>query len=114
MDRDGLFRFLVCHNQKEEIDLDTIMGREFIMNSKSIEEESAGNVNTLAEADTDRKYIIKKIKTDDEELKKFLFTLGCYEGETVTLISVLAENYIINIKDSRYSIDKYLAEAVIV
>ncbi|MFW5787891.1 MAG: FeoA family protein [Halanaerobiales bacterium] len=71
-------------------------------------------MTNLAEADPNTEYIIKDIKTNDEELKKFLFTLGCYEGESVTLISVLADNYVINIKDARYSIDKDLAEAIIV
>ncbi|OEH86683.1 iron transporter FeoA [Desulfuribacillus stibiiarsenatis] len=59
-------------------------------------------------------YIIKGIKTHDEELKSFLFTLGCYEGEPVTIISILSENYVISIKDARYSIDRDLAEAIII
>ncbi|MFW6229564.1 MAG: FeoA family protein [Halanaerobium sp.] len=94
--------------------MDTIMSSEFAIDDKNLSEELSDRVRNLAEAETDREYIIKKIKSSDEELKKFLFTLGCYEGESITLISVLAENYIINIKDSRYSIDKELAEAIIV
>ncbi|HAX73658.1 MAG TPA: ferrous iron transport protein A [Firmicutes bacterium] len=65
-----------------------------------------GNVNTA--------YTIKEIKTNDYELKEFLFTLGCYEGETVTVISMLADNYVITVKDARYSVDKDLAEAIII
>ncbi|MGM0470955.1 MAG: FeoA family protein [Bacillota bacterium] len=68
----------------------------------------------LAEARTNQEYIIKEIESDDQELKEFLFTLGCYEGEPVTVISILAENYVINVKDARYSIDKDLAKAIIV
>ncbi len=94
--------------------LDTIMSNEFIIEDENAKENLAGTVTNLAEADTNTEYIIKDIKTNDEELKKFLFTLGCYEGESVTLISVLADNYVINIKDARYSIDKDLAEAIIV
>ena len=94
--------------------MDTIMSSEFIVGDKDLSEDLADSVTNLAEAETNRNYIIKKIKSSDQELKKFLFTLGCYEGESITLISVLAENYIINIKDSRYSIDKELAEAIIV
>jgi len=94
--------------------MDTIMSGEFIIEDNNLSENLSDPVTNLAEAETDREYIIKKIKSNDEELKKFLFTLGCYEGESITLISVLAENYIINIKDSRYSIDKELAEAIIV
>lgn len=59
-------------------------------------------------------YIIKGVSTTDQNMKEFLFTLGCYEGETVTVISVLAENYVINIKDARYSIDEDLARAILV
>jgi ferrous iron transport protein A len=47
-----------------------------------------------------------------EKIRKFLFTLGCHEGEEVTLISVLAGNYIINVKDSRYAIDRKMAKAI--
>ena len=94
--------------------MDTIMSGEFIIEDNNLSENLSDSVTNLAEAETDREYIIKKIKSNDQELKKFLFTLGCYEGESITLISVLAENYIINIKDSRYSIDKELAKAIIV
>lgn len=68
----------------------------------------------LAKAQINREYMIKEIKTNDGELKNFLFTLGCYEGEVVTVLSILAENYVISVKDARYSIDKDLAEAIIV
>lgn len=68
----------------------------------------------LSEAKVDVEHTIKEIKTNDDEIKSFLFTLGCYEGEKVTVISVLAENYVISIKDARYSIGVELAEAIIV
>lgn len=71
-------------------------------------------VKNLSEAKVDVEYTIKRVETDDEEIKSFLFTLGCYEGEKVTVISILAENYVISIKDARYSIDSELAEAIIV
>ena len=71
-------------------------------------------VNNLAQAELNKEYIIKGIKADDDELVNFLFTLGCYEGEKVTVISVLADNYVISVKDARYSIDKDLAEAIII
>ena len=61
-----------------------------------------------------REYVIHEVRTNDEELKNFLFTLGCYEGEKVTLLSVLSGNYIISVKDARYCVDKELAEAIIV
>jgi ferrous iron transport protein A len=71
-------------------------------------------VKNLSEAKVDVEYIIKRVETDDEEMKSFLFTLGCYEGEKVTVISILAENYVISIKDARYSIDSELAQAIII
>lgn len=73
-----------------------------------------GPVMNLAQGRINTEYIIKDIDTNDEEIKDFLFTLGCYEGEAVTVISILAENYVITVKDARYSIDKDLAEAIII
>ena len=68
----------------------------------------------LAKGKIDTTYIIEAIKTKREDMRDFLFTLGCYQGEEVTIISKLAGNYIINIKDARYSIDKELANAIFV
>ncbi len=83
----------------------------FLTNEKM--EESSSEVKNLTKAQINREYSIKEVKTD-EELKNFLFTLGCYKGETVTVLSVLGENYVISVKDARYSIDKDLAETIIV
>ncbi len=59
-------------------------------------------------------YIIKDILTFDEELDSFLFSLGCYKGEPITVVSHKRGGCIVSIKDSRYSIDKYLAEAILI
>lgn len=59
-----------------------------------------------------KEYIIKKVETEDEEIKSFLFTLGCYEGEPVTIISHLKGGCVISLKDSRYNIDNGLAEII--
>ena len=59
-------------------------------------------------------YIISSIDTYDDELNAFLFSLGCYSGESITLISKQRENYVIAVKDGRYSIDSQLAEAIII
>ena len=59
-------------------------------------------------------YIIKEIKTDDEELETFLFSLGCYSGESITVISRRRGGCIVAIKDGRYSIDNQLAVAITV
>lgn len=92
---------------------------ENVLKSKGIFKMNAMNsnnssVSNLSNAEIDTEYIIKRIEAVDEELKGFLFTLGCYEGEQVTLISKLAENYVISVKDARYSIDQELAEAIII
>ena len=68
----------------------------------------------LTEVQINKEYTIEEVNTCDEELKNFLFTLGCYKGETVTVLSFLGENYIISVKDSRYSVDKDLAQAIMV
>ena len=68
----------------------------------------------LIEANLGEEYIIKDIITDDEELNSFLFSLGCYSGEPITVISHINGGCVIVIKDARYSIDKELAEAIIV
>jgi len=70
-------------------------------------------VENLSEAETNKEYVIKNVITNDKNVTDFLFTLGCFEGESVTVISILSENYVIAIKDARYSIDADLAKAVI-
>ncbi len=68
----------------------------------------------LREAQEGTEYIIKRIETDDEELDAFLFSLGCYSGEPITVVSHLKSSCVVSIKDGRYNIDKELAEAIIV
>ena len=69
---------------------------------------------TLLEALEEKEYIIKKIETDDEELNAFLFSLGCYSGEAITVISHLKGSCIVSIKDGRYNIDNDLAEVILI
>ena len=66
----------------------------------------------LREVNTGIEYIIKDIDTDDEELDAFLFSLGCYSGEPITVISHLKGGCVVSIKDGRYTIDNDLAEAI--
>ena len=68
----------------------------------------------LLDAQVGEEYIIKEIQTDDEELDAFLFTLGCYSGEPITVISHLKGGCVVSIKDGRYNIDNQLAEAIII
>ena len=69
---------------------------------------------TLREAEEGREYIIQQINTDDEELNAFLFSLGCYSGEAITVVTHRRGGCTVSIKDARYNIDKELAEAIII
>ena len=66
----------------------------------------------LLDAKEGEEYIVKDIMSDDEELKSFLFSLGCYSGEPITVISRLKGGCVVSIKDGRYNIDYYLAQAI--
>ncbi len=69
---------------------------------------------TLKEAVEGAEYIIQAIETDDEELNAFLFSLGCYSGEKITVVSHMNKSCVISIKDGRYNIDNQLAEAILI
>lgn len=69
---------------------------------------------TLREAEEGKEYIISDILTDDEELNAFLFSLGCYSGEKITVIRHMRGGCIVAIKDGRYNIDKQLAAAIVI
>ncbi|MBP3580886.1 MAG: ferrous iron transport protein A [Clostridia bacterium] len=68
----------------------------------------------LTQAKVEKEYIIKAIETDDEDMDAFLFSLGCYAGEPITVISFNKGGCVVSIKDGRYSIDNQLAEAIII
>lgn len=65
-------------------------------------------------AEEGREYTIQRIETNDDELNSFLFSLGCYSGEPITVVTHRKKGCVVSIKDSRYSIDGPLAEAIIV
>ena len=67
---------------------------------------------TLKDAIEGIEYVIKQIDTDDEELNAFLFSLGCYSGETITVVAKRKGGCTVSIKDARYNIDNQLAEAI--
>ena len=69
------------------------------------------NLKTAKEG---KEYIVQQIETDDEELNAFLFSLGCYSGEPITVVSRRRGGCTVSIKDGRYNIDNQLAEAIIV
>ena len=63
----------------------------------------------LTKASQGREYIIRQVATDDSAMDSFLFSLGCYSGEPITVISRNLGGYVVSIKDGRYHIDKHLA-----
>ena len=67
---------------------------------------------TLNDANIGEEVIIKDIVTNDDEMKSFLFSLGCYSGEPITVVSRKKHNCVVSIKDGRYNIDTDLAEAI--
>lgn len=68
----------------------------------------------LLEVEQGKEYIVSEIRTDDEELNAFLFSLGCYAGEPITVISQRRDGCVVSIKDGRYNIDRQLAMAILV
>lgn len=69
---------------------------------------------SLWQAEEGRQYIIKDVVTDDQEMDAFLFSLGCYSGEPITVVSRKRRNCVVSVKDARYSIDHQLAAAIVV
>ena len=69
---------------------------------------------SLRQAQIGEEYIIRDIKTDDDELNSFLFSLGCYSGEPITVVSRRRGGCTVSIKDGRYNIDNQLAETIII
>ena len=65
-------------------------------------------------AEIGKEYIVKQVNTFDDELNSFLFSLGCYSGEAITIISKRKSGMVVVIKDARYSIDNALAKAIVV
>ena len=68
----------------------------------------------LTHATEGKEYIIRAIETDDEELNAFLFSLGCYSGEPITVIAFRKGGCTVSLKDARYNIDNALAAAILI
>ena len=68
----------------------------------------------LTKAEEGKQYTIARIETEDEELDSFLFSLGCYSGEPITVITRRRLSCTIAVKDGRYSIDNQLAAAIVI
>lgn len=69
---------------------------------------------SILDATPGQTYTIREINTQDEEMNGFLFRLGCYSGEPITLISKKKKSCIVVIKDGRYNLDNLLAEAILI
>lgn len=68
----------------------------------------------LNNAEAGKEYVIRAVEVEDQELNSFLFSLGCYSGEYITVVSRHKSNCVVSIKDGRYSIDSQLAKAILV
>ena len=68
----------------------------------------------VLQAQEGQTYIVHSVDTDDEELNAFLFSLGCYSGEPITVVSRKKKNCVVSIKDGRYNIDNQLAAAILI
>jgi ferrous iron transport protein A len=73
-----------------------------------------GDAMNLMHAEEGKEYIVRAIETDDEELNAFLFSLGCYSGEPITVVSRKRRGCVVSIKDGRYNIDAQLAQAILI
>lgn len=67
---------------------------------------------TLSKARIGQRGVVSEI-TGTEKIRRFLLTLGCSEGEEITLVSKISDNYVINVKDSRYAIDGQMARMIV-
>ena len=68
----------------------------------------------LMQAEEGKEYIVRSIETDDEDLNAFLFSLGCYSGEPITVVARKRRGCVVSIKDGRYNIDDQLAQAILI
>ena len=93
--------------------MEGILSRMFFSRSKG-KEKTSSIVENLSQGKVNKEYIITGIKSNDEEMEKFLFSLGCYSGEPITLVSRKKAGCVVSIKDGRYSIDNQLASAIVV
>ncbi|WP_413283033.1 FeoA family protein [Vibrio sp. MA40-2] len=84
-----------------------------LLRRKNAKNSEYSKVKNLSQAELNKEYEIESVIQDDQDIVNFLFTLGCFKGQSITLVSVLSDTYVINIKDARYSIDLDLAKMVI-
>ena len=61
-----------------------------------------------------REYTVSALSVEDEALTAFLFSLGCYSGQPITVISRKKSGCVVAIKDGRYAMDNNLAAAIAV
>lgn len=81
--------------------------------TKEASVNDAAGSRTLLDAEPGQTYIIREINTDDDDMNSFLFRLGCYPGEPITLITKKKNSCIVVIKDGRYNLDRMLSEAIV-
>lgn len=94
------------------------MSMSLFFNSSTLIDAKRSDVESkvcnLSQARENQEYTIKGVVPEDTEITSFLFSLGCFEGEKITLISILSDSYVVSIKDARYSIGSDLAQLVLI
>lgn len=83
-----------------------------MVENMEVDLEGLKEEKNLTDANIGEEYIVKEINTEEEELKSFLFSLGCYSGEPITVISHRKGSFVVCIKDARYHMDTDLAKAI--
>ena len=97
--------------------IDSIFGQTNMTTSPQLTNRNATNDHgskgmDLSQAKMNQEYIIKEVASENKDILNFLFSLGCFKHQTITVISSLSETFVIVIKDARYSIDVDLAKAI--
>lgn len=90
----------------------TFVPNQVLQSAKKPESDRQKKPLNLAEAEMNIEYIIKEVISENKEIVNFLFSLGCFKGQSITVISCLSNTFVVVIKDARYSIDLDLAQAV--
>lgn len=82
--------------------------------TQQVSEHSQAVISNLSQANVDQEYTVKKVVPVDQEVVDFLFSLGCFEGETITLMSIISDSYVVSINGARYSLSSELAELILI
>ena len=69
---------------------------------------------SLLDAREGKRYQIRSIDLQDDALTAFLFSLGCYSQEPITVVKHRRNGCTVSIKNGRYHMDRHLAKAILI